>query len=507
MGRRHVLFPAALGGLAGLVLALVAPAAAKPAVAVPTAEQRQMEEQLQALETLSAKGDRKGALAMTEQLLATQPDGSVGQALLMRVRTGLLVELGRDADVVSAVEAMLDRNIEVEPAELNEMADAAARTSQPFKAAKALQIYAERFPAKVREGGLSWDFVAAILNELRSADGEAANQAMSLALFDAGYAAGNDFGGVGFIERQAIDGLVAQGRIGEAKARLDRMVDVRNLAGMAVDRRYEALWPALESALGPGMAKGIARNLGWMQQAFDADHDSHLTRQSYVHELIWLGFPQKAVALSENLLTTPAEIAASGRYGWWLFVESSEALGAAGQPAKGLLRYRQLNAAIPAGSGVRVDTMISEAAFASRYGLSADALESVARARPLEDVSAYGEGLLQQAEACALHRLGRDTEAASVMAKIEAAPLANRGASLDAMLCLGHYEPAEKLVLAVLDDPVRRTDMLLRLQGIELQKHDNALAAPMAKLAARPAVAAAIDRYGRTLPTALRPNA
>jgi hypothetical protein len=425
----------------------------------------------------------------------------------MKVRTGLLVELGRDADVVTAVEAMLDRNIAVEPAELNEMADAAQRSAQPFKVAKALQVYAERFPDRVRAGGLRWEFVAAALNALRSADGEAANQALSLALFDAGYRADNDFGGVTFIEQQAIDGLIAQGRIGEASARLDRMVDVRNLAGMAVDRRYEALWPALEAALGPGMAKGIARNLGWLQQGFEADPDSLLTRQSYVHQLIWQGSPAKAVALSENLLTTPAEIAASGRYGWWLVVANGDALGATGQPAQGLARYRQLNAAIPAGSGVRIDTMIDEAAFASRNGLSADALESVARARRLEDISPYGEGHLAQAEACALHRLGRDTEAAPVMAKIEAAPTNNRDASLDALLCLGRFEAAEALVLSVLEDPVRRTSMLLRLQGIELQKHDKALAAPMARLASRPAVAAAIARQGRTLPAGLRPTA
>ena len=495
-----------LRGLASLMLALAVPALATPMVAVPTAAQKQIEEQLTALEALAAKGDTKGALAMTGRLLATQPDGSPGQALLMKLRTGLLVELGRDADVVIAVEAMLDRDIKVEPAELNEMADAAQRSAQPFKVAKALQIYAERFPDRVRAGGLRWEFVAAALNALRSVDGNAANQALTLALFDAGYAADHDFGGVTFIEQQAIDGLIAQGRIGEAAARLDRMVDVRNLAGMAVDRRYEALWPALEAALGPGMAKGIARNLGWMQQAFDADPDSHLTRQSYVHQLIWRGSPQKAVALSENILTTPGAIAASGRYGWWLVVANGDALGAAGQPDGGLQRYRQLNAAIPAGSGVRIDTMIDEAAFASRNGLSADALESVARARRLEDISPYGEGHLLQAKACALHRLGRDTEAAPVIAKIEAAPQNNRGASLDAMLCVGHFEPAEALVLAVLADPERRTDMLLRLQGIELQKHDKALAAPMATLAARPAVAAAIARHGRTLPAALRPG-
>lgn len=490
-----------MAGLPGAMLV------AKPVVAVPTAERRQMEEQVETLKTLAAKGDLKGALAIADRLLASQPEGSAGQAMMLRVRTDLLIELGRDAEVVAAVDAMIDRELVTDPQYLNAMADAAQRSAQPFKVAKALQVYAERFPDRVRAGGLRWEFVAAALNALRSADGEAANQALSLALFDAGYRADNDFGGVTFIEQQAIDGLIAQGRIAEAKARLDRMVDVRNLAGMAIDRRYEALWPALEAALGSGMAKGIARNLGWLQQGFEADPDSHLTRQSYVHQLIWRGSPAKAVALSENLLTTPAEIAASGRYGWWLVVANGDALGAAGDPARGLARYRQLNAAIPAGSGVRIDTMIDEAAFASRNGLSTDALESVARARRLEDISPYGEGHLAQAEACALHRLGRDTDAAPVMAKIEAAPTNNRDASLDAMLCLGQFEAAEALVLSVLEDPVRRTGMLLRLQGIELQKHDKALAAPMARLAARPAVAAAIARHGRTLPVGLRPSA
>jgi len=265
------------------------------------------------------------------------------------------------------------------------------------------------------------------------------------------------------------------------------------------------LWPTLEALLGPRLRPAIGRDLDHIEQAFAADPENLLIRQSYVRELTWLGAPVRARALAEHILTTPQAIAASGRYGWWLVAGHADAMGAAGDPQSGLRRYRQLNEAIPRGNGVRIDTLVDEATFAARNGLSQDALGSAEAALSVDGISGFGKSYLWQVQACSLHRLGRDGDTGAIAARLEADPEQNRAAYLDAMLCLGRLDRAEALVLKILADPVRRMDMLLTLQRLEFDKHDKALVPALTSLAARPAVASAVAALGRPLPAALRP--
>jgi hypothetical protein len=468
-----------------------------------SADQKLLAESLQAILAMMKKDDAVGTLAAIDAAMPLAGDGSKAQAELLNLRIGILFKLRRDADLVTTTEKVLAHGFDVDPDTLSSAADAAARTSQPFKVAAMLTAYAERFPENVNS--LRFEFVAAVLNELRSADGMAALQSFALALFDADYRCDNDLGGVRFVEQQAIDGLVAGSRIAEARERLSKLTSARNLVGMAVDRRYEPLWPALDALLGQHMGPAIGRDLDHIKQAFNSDQDNLLTRQSYIRELTWLGMPTPAAALGEHILTTAEEIAANGEYGWWLVAAHADAMGAAGNPEAGLRRYQQLNAAIPRGNWVRLNTLIDEVQFTSRNGLSLEAIKSAEEAMQVEGMTRASKAYFWQAQACALHRLGRDSDAATPIALLEVEPTLNRDAYLDAMLCIGNFDHAQALVLKTLADPLLRTDMLLKLQHLELDSYDKALVPAWAVLAARPEVAKSVAIYGRPLPEALRP--
>ena len=491
-----------LAAIAALLM-FASGASATPAASSMPVREQVLRDQLDAIGNLAEQGDLQAALRAADAALAAAGEDSVAEAALLAMRVGLLTGLRRDAETVTATETMIAKGYIVDPQMLTTAADAAARTAQPLQVAAMLTVYARRFPQSVNS--LRWEFVAAAMGELRSPDTPAALQSFALALFDAGYRCDSDLGGVRFMERQAMDGLVAGSRIAEARSRLADVTSIENLAGMAVDRRFEALWPTLEGLLGDHLVPATRRDLARIRQAFDADQDNLLIRQSYVRRLTWLGDPARAVALSEHILTNPAEIAAGGRYGWWLVVAHADALGVAGDPQGGLQRYRQLNAAIPRGNGVRIDALVDEATFAARAGLPLDAVQSADIALATDGVSGFGKMQLWQAKACALHRLGRDTETAPIIARIDADPMQNRDAYVDAMLCLGQLDRAEAVVLSSLGDPERRTDILLKLQQLVFDKHDRALAPAMAALASRPAVASAIIAYGRQLPQPLRP--
>lgn len=487
----------------GALLLSAAGSSATPAVPSITAEEQWLQAQVRVVAERAEQGDLPGGLAAADAALARAPAGSPLEAALLHMRLAILVGLRRDAEVVSATEAILAKGIAVDEGTLTTAADAAARTAQPMQVAALLSAYAERFPGSVNT--LRWEFVAAVMNDLHSPDAAAALQSFALALFDAGYRCDSDLGGVEFLERKAIEGLVATGRIAEARPRLAKVTTAANLAGMAVDRRYEPLWSTLEGLLGNRLAPAIDRDLARMKQALDGDPGNLLIRQSYVRKLTWLGNPRRAVELARNILTSPADIAVAGQYGWWLVAAHGDALGMAGEAAAGLQRYRQLNAAIPRGNGARIDTLVDEASFAGRAGLHREAIASADAALATEGVSGFGKMTLWQAKACALHRLGQHADVAPIAAQIEADPTGNRGAYVDAMLCLGRLDRAEAFVLTVLADPTRRMDMLLKLQGLAFDKNDRALASTIDALAARPEVARTIEIYGRTLPAAFRP--
>jgi len=121
--------------------------------------------------------------------------------------------------------------------------------------------------------------------------------------------------------------------------------------------------------------------------------------------------------------------------------------------------------------------------------------------------SPYGQMWMWANAACSHAHAGWPDQAAPWVDRLNAGSDDNPSAHLEALLCLGDLDSAEPLMLKRLDSD-DADELLVDLQDYTLGGRgiDPSLAARMASLRARPAVAAAIARRGRLLKLPLSRN-
>ncbi|AHE52515.1 DUF3857 domain-containing protein [Sphingomonas sanxanigenens] len=303
---------------------------------------------------------------------------------------------------------------------------------------------------------------------------------------------------VGCAVKVALD----RGDVPGARALLARGLAVDALVDLAIDRRYQALWPDIDRVRGNGFRAPIETAVAKAAAAAKAAPDDFDAVLRHVRALRLAGDPAAAVAAGKRLAEDRARIEATGGQAFWLVNDYAYALVDAGRTddavaamdaiiALGLETYPHL-----------VSQIINQSETLMEAGRFDRALAVLAMVEGEETpVSGYGRMWILATKACSLRELGRAGEAAVLEAKLVAET--NQPAAAMAAACRGDVAAIEAQLVARLDDPDERAAALAGFILFKRSSPNTPFKAKLAKVMetvrARPQVKARLERYGRAI--------
>jgi tetratricopeptide (TPR) repeat protein len=284
---------------------------------------------------------------------------------------------------------------------------------------------------------------------------------------------------------------------------------------MLIQKRYAALWPKLQELGGAHLGEVRAAALASAQRAYAEAPEDMQRLQEYVAALRHAGRLEDAIALKSKLPSTPQAMAAADEQTGWVVNEIAYALNEAGRGDEGDRLFAMLNDPPRTDAGWRVSMFInrlemltSAGKFEKAAGLL-DATELSAK----NDGNPYARQLVRRLRYCILSSMGRKDEAAKVLPEVLKHADDALQPTVEGLLCAGDADKAEQLVLQALDNPDEdkreffEERFVRALQPVPLTDDDPSVWQNSWKaLRQRTAIAAAFDRLGRELPSALLPE-
>lgn len=486
---------------------LLAPLAALLMAAAPVTSPAapQRDEQLARAASLLDAGKADAALALLDALLATA-DLPADKGQVQGLRSFALARAGKFAEARTAVEFAVDAAMTPTALLMRQLFVLRAITNDIPAAGQALQLIAATEPKWLAD--LPTELVAAVL-----ADTGAEDRKFDLAftLVNAGYAPADQTVGDGDALRLAvIAGLAKRGRLDEAQPVIAALVNPVSLVRLAIDRRYQPLWPGLEARLGPGADLADAMFIAAAEAVLAKAPQSIIARAGVAEALNIASKEPEALARIADIGATPDALARMGERELWAISLKANLLADAGRTDAALAALDAV-AALPAASHPNTAAFrIIAADMAEEAGRHDEALRRVA-AIDAKGLNPYGVQALASIRVCALARAGRTAEAAAAAASLPPGWTAdgNNRAVQAALACAGNLNAAAAVLIRRLEVDDSRDDALFELQPFLIADRaaapDRATKAALRALKARPDVKAAFARLGRDLPAAVSP--
>lgn len=302
----------------------------------------------------------------------------------------------------------------------------------------------------------------------------------------------------------AVQAQVERGHLAKARALIARKPSAETLLELAVDRRFEAIWPELEKLRGNGFRAEIERDVATAAAAAAAAPDDFELATSHVRALRGAGDPAAAIAAGRRLAGDGGRIEADGDKAFWFVNEYAYALADAG-------RADEAFAAMDGIVGLGLETypglvsqMINYAEMLVAAGRHERALTVLAKVEENgAQASTFGKMWIWATRACALRELGRGSEAEALDKRLADQAATNGGAVTMAAACRGDSAAIETQLIARLADPSTRTAALATFADYTRRNPETPftakMRATMQAARARPAVKAKADSLGRSV--------
>jgi hypothetical protein len=421
-------------------------------------------------------GKPADALAILDPLLA-ESDLPADKGQVEGLRSFALARIGKFAEARAAIELAVDSALNPTPLLLRQLFVLRAITGDVNGAAQTLQLVAESNPKWLAE--LPHELIADV--QRTTASDEQRSFDLAYTLVAAGYSPPDETVSDGDALRLAvIAGLAKRDRLEDAKPIIAALINTANIARLAIDRRYQSLWPALEARLGPSADTADAAFIAAAEQKLAARPQSIVARAGVAEALNIASKEPEALERIKDIGASPEALAKMTNRELWTLNLKAALLNDAG----------------------RTDDMAEEA---SRH---ADALTRVAAADSA-DLNDYGKQALAGIRVCALARSGKLAEAQKIALLAGWTKEGNNRALQAAFACLGRLDAAAAVLIKRLDDESSRDDALFELQPFLINDRPNApdklTKAALRALKARPDVKAAFLKHGRDLPAAIAP--
>lgn len=301
----------------------------------------------------------------------------------------------------------------------------------------------------------------------------------------------------------AIDGRLKKGDVAGARSLAAEIETPAPLVRLLVARRYDALFAQGEDRIVLVRLAVARQDSGTVDRlaANPGDFGHLLDRAQFLRSV---GREADALALIEPHVADMAAVERGGEKAFWLVDEAAYALLSVGRAAEAVALLEKLIALGPDKHPQLINMAINLSAVLNVSGRFREGATLAAKlaAEQTRYASRYGEMWMWSSAACGL-ALGGDTAGAvQWLRKLEAASADNEAAHMRALLCLDDLDAAERLLLRRFEsDEV--ADVLVALQDYQLDGGDTATSRLLLerwnKVRARPAVQAAIARFGRVM--------
>ncbi len=481
-----------------LLLAIAAPARADPEPAV-------FEARMQAAAKQVDGGEPEAALATLDAMLAeTETPRSRGR--IEGLRFFALARLDRVGQARAAIEFAVATDPNPNAAWLGALFKIRALMGDSKAAAETLVLTAASTPETLDELPLP------LVEQVR--EGLAGDPArrfdLDMALAAAGWLeATPDAARLDSLRQSLIPALIGRGRNDEAKTMLASVAAPDALMKLGIDRSSTALWPAVEARLGPASDTASKAAVARAQAAFKAAPDDIRARLGLAMALNSAAREAEAESIAD-FATAPEELAELDETGARLVTLHAHLLGFLGRTEDALARLDALGALPVENRPWLGGVLINKALFALQVEEPQRALEIADEMAAMSaSLAPVGQLYLAQIRACALARLGRRAEATEAAGPILAATGANPDVTLATLLCLGRQDAAAAAVIALLDDPAERVEMLWELQpfllGARPKTPGEQNRSEMRAIKARADVRSAFEKAGRDLPAKVSP--
>jgi len=491
--------------LIGAVL-LAVPAGAsvtppKPSVAKPRDRSEAVRAVAAAALERAQANDCRGALAKLDPLLPDLPPGR-DRDMVQLLRLPCLGPAGRPAEVpqVQAELAKAQPN--------NGMVRAfgifvAVNQNRFDDAGEQLAVLAEQDPDALRMvPGALW---RAIAQKLTEDDKFALRDHAYIALARADWQPSDQPDLRDALAQGAIQALLEQKQVEEARELLPRVTVPELLAGMAMERVYQPIWPDIEARLGPNGGKAVDRFAAVrLARLADSPNDPHALRDA-VRSFLLLGRYQDAIEQSAPARIVPGmdeDAVAVIRY-------RAQALAALGKRDEAIALLMHFTTLDLVKNPEAVDGVVGLAEMLDEAGREVEALKVAddALGKGREALSGYGAMWLARTRACALGALGRSAEAAKQGDALKAGAGDNEAAAVEGLLCLGRRDEAAAIAIRALSTVEGASGIADQFQpeGAFWAPSESRLRAMWGPLLARADVKAAFDKAARILPQSLWP--
>ncbi|MEI6486169.1 MAG: hypothetical protein WCO11_07855 [Sphingomonadales bacterium] len=490
-----------LAPLAAVLIAAAPSRQAPPPWTPPTSEDR-----LAQAAALVDGGKPTEALAVLDTLLA-EADLPADKGKVQGLRSFALARTGKFAEARSAIETAVDSTLTPTPLLMRQLFVLRAITGDLPAAAQALQLIAASNPKWLNE--LPGELVGEVLRAAGSDEQSGFDLAYTLVAAD--YAPAEETVGDGdSLRLSVIAGLARRDRLDDAKPIIEKLINTANIARLAIDRRYQTLWPALEARLGPGADIADNAFIAAAEKRLAANPKSVVAMAGVAEALNIASKEPEALERLKDIGATPDALAKLSSRELWTLNLKAGLLNEAGRLDEALALLDAV-AALPAdGRPNGLAFRLIAADMAEENGRHADALARAA-ALASADLNDFGKQALTAITVCALARSGKPAEAQKAAAALPAVwnKDANNRAVQAAWGCLGKLDTAAALLIKRLENEDSRDDTLFELQPFLVNDRpnapDRATKATLRLLKARPDVKAAFAKYGRDLPAAISP--
>lgn len=446
------------------------------------------------------------ALAILDPLLE-QSDLPADKGQVEGLRSFALARTGKFAEARAAIERAVDAALNPTPLLLRQLFVMRALTGDVNGAAQTLQLVAESNPKWLAE--LPSELIVDVQRSVAGDDQRSFDLAYTLVA--ANHAPPDETVGDGDgLRLQVIAGLAKRDRLEDAAPIIAALINTANIARLAVDRRYQSLWPALEARLGPGADTADAAFIAAAEKRLAANPQSVIARAGVAEALNIASKEPEALARMMDVGATPDALARLSNRELWTLNLKAALLAEAGRTDEAL-EVMDAVAALPAeGRPSLLSFRILGADMAEESGRHADALARAAAADSA-DLNDFGKQALAGIRTCALARSGKLADAQNVAATMPAgwSKDGNNRAVQTALACVGRMDAAAAVLIKRLEDESSRDDALFELQPFLINDRpnapDRATKAALRTLKARPDVKAAFLKWGRDLPATVAP--
>lgn len=457
----------------------------------------------------SGNVDSAHTLAWLDDLLARDPEPTQFRGYLQMMRATLLLNVARNDEAMAAADESV-RLLSGYSAPLFVAFDVYAYSNKPGEGADYL-LRASQIDPQLAAQVSDYD-LHNIMLRLSAAQDDRRIQDLGDRLLSIGWA-GKQLGSRSTLAYAAIKRRVADHDLSGARALIPELVLPSETYSLLSDNRYRDIWPDLERWAGPKLERQWKVYLTEARARFNASQSIENV-QTYVEALQSAGNSQQiindVVPLMSQKFNKESDID-------WVFLlpAVAEALASYGRWDDVNRVFDQAAQIWPLGSSANaLNVEANHAMYLLQEGRASDALKKIDLV--LENSKRWGSEVsnaavsgMRYVRACALHQLGRDSEAAPSIISVKVQGDPERIIELNR--CLGDTHGAVTVLILALQRQETRSDAIDWLQKDANPPCKSVfcerMQAAMMELRSDPSVASTLQKYGRILPYAINEGA